>query len=79
VVCRAAGTVACGGARIADDQTSKIRIGELMPRATELNAEAYRLIRDIEILARNFVAVQLCLRCENDQPLLRTDPRNTTR
>jgi hypothetical protein len=55
---------------IADEQTERIRIDELMPRVSALNVEAYRLINDIENQARNFVTVQLCLRQAHGQPLL---------
>lgn len=55
---------------IADEQTRRIRIDELMPKAAELNVEAYRLINDIETQARDFVTAQLCLLQARDQPLL---------
>jgi hypothetical protein len=56
---------------IADEQTQRIQIAELMPKAFELNVEAYRLISDIENQARNFVAVQLCLRQTHGEPILK--------
>jgi hypothetical protein len=45
-----------------DEQINRIRMNELMPTICELNAQAYRLINDIENQARNFVAIQLSLK-----------------
>ena len=55
---------------IADEQTQRIRIDELMPETSELVVEAYRLINNIETRVRNFVAVQLCLRQDTGEPIL---------
>ena len=55
---------------IADEQTRRIRIDELVPKTSELNVEAYRLINNIENQARNFVAVHLCLGKARDEPIL---------
>ena len=56
---------------IADKQIRRVRIDELMPKASELNVEAYRLINDIENRARNFVTVQLCLRQPRGEHILK--------
>jgi hypothetical protein len=56
---------------ISDEETGQIRIEELMPKVSELNVEAYRLVNDIENQARNFVAIQLCLRQDNGSPILK--------
>jgi len=56
---------------IADEQTQRIQIDELIPKVSGLNVEAYRLINDIENQARNFVAVQLCLRQACGEPILK--------
>lgn len=55
---------------IADEQTQRIQIDELIPKVSGLNVEAYRLINDIENQARNFVAVQLCLQQACGEPIL---------
>jgi hypothetical protein len=47
-----------------------IDIGELVPRVSVLNLEAYQVINEIENLARNFVAVRLCMQRENNLPIL---------
>jgi hypothetical protein len=55
---------------IADEQIQRIRIDELIPQTSELNAEAYRLINDIENQARNFVTIQLSLRKPQGEHIL---------
>lgn len=60
-----------GALGIADEETQSVQIQHLMPRCSMLNAEAYRLINDIENQARNFAAVQLCLRQTPGEPILK--------
>lgn len=49
---------------IADESVQKVDVEELMPRISTICVEAFRLINEIENLARNFVTVHLCLQSE---------------
>ena len=50
---------------ISDHMIAMVNPNELIPKLANFNLEAYRLINQIENLARNFVATQLCLQHRN--------------
>jgi hypothetical protein len=55
---------------VADEETSRIRVDELVPQVSSLNLEAYRVINDVENQVRNFVATHLCGQKAQDRPIL---------
>jgi hypothetical protein len=54
-----------------DKRLSRVDVANLAPVLTSLNDEAYRLIRDIEISARNFVSVRLSLSKKSNEGILK--------
>jgi hypothetical protein len=54
-----------------DKRLSRVDVANLAPVLTSLNDEAYRLIRDIEISARNFVSIRLSLNNKSTENILK--------
>jgi hypothetical protein len=54
-----------------DKRLNRVDVANLAPVLTSLNDEAYRLIRDIEISARNFVSIRLSMANKFDENILK--------
>ena len=55
---------------IADLETERVQMSELMPTIRAMNDEAYGLINDVENTARNFVVTYLSRTCQGDESIL---------